>query len=111
MKKCDIYIELHKPHLNDKEYGCYGVTAFEAAAMGKVVVTNNIYPNTYPNAYGCDPEFVIANNDQQLFEKLDMLIHEDNSDILLRQEQHREMIVMKHSYKATGNKLKNILFV
>jgi len=59
--ECHIYIELFKPELNGKPYGCFGVTAFEATALGCMVVTNDLNQNVYQNIYGRHP-FLIANN-------------------------------------------------
>lgn len=49
--ECHIYVELFKPELNGKPYGCFGVTAFEATALGCVVVTNDLNPLVYESTY------------------------------------------------------------
>lgn len=66
--ECHIYIELFKPEINGKPYGCYGVTAFEATALGCYTVTNNLHPEVYKSVYGPSP-FRIANTREE-FQKV-----------------------------------------
>jgi hypothetical protein len=63
-----IYVELFKPELNGKEYGCMGVTAFEAAALGCYCITNNLHEQVYTSVYGPSP-FRIANTREE-FQKV-----------------------------------------
>lgn len=58
--ECHIYVELFKPELNGKEYGCMGVTSFESTALGCYTVTNNLHEQVYTDVYGPSP-FRIAN--------------------------------------------------
>ena len=60
--ECHIYIELFKPELNGKPYGCFGVTAFEATALGCIVLTNDLHESVYNNIYEHQP-FCIANDE------------------------------------------------
>lgn len=108
MANCDIYVELFKPFLNGKPYGCYGVTAFEAAACGKVVVTQNIRPNVYANAYG-DCPLVIANDENAFINHIERLLGYTNLTISAIQTETYNWVVEKHSYKATGERLKKLL--
>lgn len=62
--ECHIYIELFKPELDGKPYGCFGVTAFEATALGCVVITNDLHPITYFKSYGQTP-FIITNSNNE----------------------------------------------
>lgn len=108
MQRCEIYIELFKPELKGKPYGCYGVTAFEAAAMGKVVVTNNIRPHVYARAYG-DCPFVIANDEPTFIKEMERLINSHPLTILQLQKETFNWLREKHSYEATGKRLKVLL--
>lgn len=109
LNDCDIYIELFKPILNGKEYGCYGVTAFEAAAIGKIVVTNNIYPEVYKATYGHDAPFVVANTEEEFFVAMYKLVRMDTAELNRLQQYHRIIMEQNHSLKATGNYLKKLL--
>jgi len=108
MSSCDIYVELFNTTQNGKPYGCFGVTAFEAAALGKIVITNNINEKAYSDQYG-DCALVIANTEEAFISKLTWLNGLNENDLLNLQEQTREWIVKNHSYIATGNKLKTLL--
>lgn len=108
MADCDIYIELFQLKLGTKRYGSFGISALEAAALGKIVITNNLSWKVYEDNYGkC--ELVIANTETEFINKLFFLI-DSNDDILLeKQKATREWLVRNHSYKATGIRLKKIL--
>lgn len=108
MQNCDIYVELFAPFQHGRPYGCFGVTAFEAAALGKIVFTNNIGQKVYSDAYG-DCALVIANNEVEFISKMKWILQLDEKHIVNLQEQSREWIVNKHSYEATGNRLKTLL--
>ena len=111
MSDCDIYIELFKPELNGKPYGCFGVTAFEAASLGKIVVTQNMNKEVYESVYGNSP-FLIPETREQFKMSIDFLImqHSINPNFIKRmQEMHREQMIKKHSYKAIGEQMKKLL--
>ncbi len=108
MHGCDIYVELFAPTQRGKEYGCFGVTAFEAAAIGKIVFTNNLNQKVYSDAYG-DCALVIANTELDFIQKMKWVLSLNEKDVVNLQEQSRDWIVKKHSYEATGNRLKTLL--
>jgi glycosyltransferase involved in cell wall biosynthesis len=108
MDACDIYVELFKPYLNGKVYGCYGVTAFEAVALGKIVITQNMRTWVYKKFYG-DCPLVIANNETDFVDHIKRLINTPQLEIIQMQRNAREWIVQKHSFEATGKRLKNLL--
>ena len=60
MSECDIYIELFLPVLGKRKYGEWGMTALEAASLGKIVVTNFFSLDRYKIEYG-DCPFVVCN--------------------------------------------------
>lgn len=106
LQSCDIYVELFAQKQNGKEYGCYGTTAFEAASMGKIVVTQNIYPKVYEDAYGLCP-FMICNN-EYLFERTFNFLKNKNI-IKGMQNVSRERMILSHSYKATGTRILKLI--
>lgn len=109
LSECDIYVEMFKPVLNDNPYGVYGVSAFEAAAMGKVVITQNIYPNVYKQAYGVEHPFLIANTEKHFHDIIQSLISMPYHEIQEIQERTRKWVVKYHSMEATGNYLMNLI--
>ncbi len=108
MDDCDIYIELFKPELNGKPYGCFGVTAFEAAAAGKVVVTQNFNEDVYKNEYGECP-FIICNSENQFLFNMNKLLSMPIAEVNDLQTKTYKWVNEKHSYKATGERLCKIL--
>lgn len=109
ISECDIYIELFSPLQNGKPYGSWGITALEAAAMGKVVVTNHTTENIYKKAYGCKTPFIVCNTESELYKKLEELVKMDKKDIIMLKNNTREWVEKYHSYKSSGNKLKVLL--
>ncbi len=104
--ECHIYIEMFKPTLNGKPYGCYGVTAFEAAALGCFVVTNNLHKEVYTEAYGSSP-FAIANTEIEFLFKLRLMTGMNTSEfegIKLYDD-----FYTKHSIEATGRRILKLI--
>lgn len=102
MAECHIYIELFKPTLNGKDYGCFGVTAFESAGLGCMTITQNLHPGVYHEAYGptC---FHLANTKEdfhRILETHKTLRAEDYHMI-----QTPDTFYEKHSLHATGHRL------
>lgn len=109
MQDCDAYIELWANENHGKEYGCYGVTAFEAAAMGKIVITQNLHPEVYFSHYGCKEPFYLITDEAPLDKIVENISNTRYSDLRDLQAETRQWIVDKHSYQATGNYLKKLL--
>lgn len=105
MSQCDIYIEMFKPILNCRPYGCYGVTAFEAASMGKIVITNNIREDVYYNYYQVEPALFIANTENTFLSLVDDILNSSKDEIKKMQQYSREWVIEKHSYKAIGERI------
>jgi hypothetical protein len=108
ISECDIYIEMFAPTQNGNPYGCYGVTSFEAAAFGRIVITQNIYPNVYKDAYGIT-EFMICNTEQELSDTIRTLNDSPAEEIRQKQQNTRKWLVENHSYSATGERMKKLL--
>ncbi len=97
---CDVYVELFSPKQGGRTYGSFGVTAFEAAAMGKPVITNSVHHGVYRAAYGQDFMY-IANTREEFIREVKLLMNHPRLDELSKVI--RNWIVEKHSYKATGD--------
>lgn len=108
MDECDVYIEMCATEQGGNPYGSYGTTALEAAAMGKIVVTNNMWEDLYNRTYG-DSALQIANGERALYEKLEDIIHWSHDEIISEKVRSRMWVVDKHSYEAQGNRMINIL--
>lgn len=107
MGQCEVYIELFQNKLNGRDYGCYGVTAFEAAALGCVVITQNLFPDVYVSTYGSFPFYLV--NTKEDFIRVIKDLSAPDTNINLLGMLARKWVVDKHSYKASGEYLKKIL--
>jgi glycosyltransferase involved in cell wall biosynthesis len=109
MKHCHVYIELFNPSLNGRKYGSFGITALEAAAMGKVVVTMNLSSEIYEKNYGkC--LLAISNTEKEFANTIISLQFLDIDCMTTMRHLTRQWVIKNHSYKATGEYiLKNIL--
>lgn len=108
MNDCDIYIELCAPLNNGNPYGSFGTTAVEAAAMGKVVVTNNLWEKLYLSEYqNCALE--IANNETDLYNRLEKLLNLHQNDLLQKKIASRLWAERCHGYEATGKRMKLLI--
>lgn len=108
MRLCDVYIELLSPTQGGKQYGSFGMTCLEAAALGKVVITQNLTgEKLYQDTYG---EFVpLAVNDELHFKRMITSVIAHQNNLIEAQHDSREWVVKNHSYKATGERVKSIL--
>lgn len=108
MRNCFCYIELFAPTQNSRPYGCFGVTAFEAAALGRMVITNNIRPDVYERVYGpC--KLIIANTEREFISTIMNIMDEDPVDLYGKMQRTRDWVVRNHSFQATGMYLKKCL--
>ncbi len=110
IEDCEIYIEMctEKDGLGST-YGNFGITALEAAALGKIVITQCRDAELYTSAYGSLP-FELISGPEKL--KRTVLAWSNyNGDHLKGQQQAtRDWVVRNHSYKATGEYfIKNVL--
>ena len=103
----DIYIELFNPTQNGQPYGCFGVTAFEATAMGVMVVTNNVNRQAYEDVYGAHP-FLTPNDEMAFIQAIESLAVPREQFDAMREEMHAGFRD-KHSIQATGERIKQII--
>ena len=109
MKDCDVYVELFAPEHEGNKYGCFGVTAMEAAALGKIVVTNHTTPEVYERFYGKKTPFIIPQTERELFQSIENLILAGRQELTEKKIQTRQWADSYHGYKATGERLKQLL--
>ena len=104
MGTCDILIETLQSKLAGRNYGEWGNTALEAAALGKVVITNSIHQEHYHNEYG-DCALEIANTREELKETLKKWILVSDLIRLEKRKQTRDWAHKKHGMRATGERI------
>lgn len=108
MQMCRVYIELFKPELNGKPYGSFGITALEAAAMGKVVVTQNLSKDVYTKYYGECP-LILCDTLEAFKTNIKMLDELSDNELRALQLKTYDWVERNHSYNATGLRIKSIL--
>ena len=105
--ECHIYVELFKPELNGKPYGCFGVTAFESTALGCYVITNDLNQNVYNNVYQSSP-FLISNTKESFIstikEGLNSASHEGNIERMMYCDFYNN-----HSITSTGQRILKLI--
>ena len=102
---CDIYVEMLASTQGGKPYGSFGITGLEAAAMGKIVITQAINDNgLYNDAYGVNM-LNFVKDELGLKKTLSSLLQYKGDYLTGQMESTKEWIEKNHSYKATGTKL------
>ncbi len=105
IKKCDIIIETIKPTLHNKPLGDWSNTAIEAAASGKIIVTNFSNTELYEKEYGKGHGIHIANDAEQLEHVLIKLFECSHDEIVNKQKAARKWVEDKHSIPVTAQRL------
>ncbi|KKN06713.1 hypothetical protein LCGC14_1074400 [marine sediment metagenome] len=105
---CDVYIELFKPQIEGLEYGHYGYASLEAASCGKIVITQNLNKDIYEKIYGECPMILVA-NEKEFKDAILMVSNIEKLAISNLQTKIYKWVKEKHSYRATGERLKQIL--
>jgi len=104
MSRCDIIIEKMQPELLRGMSGEWGNTALEAAALGKIVITNSYKPEIYQKEYG-DCPLLIANNHKGLETQLEHVLSMNEDEILKLKMKMRNWAVESHGIPATAKRL------
>ena len=107
MQESDIYIELFAPEQLGKPYGSWGITALEAAAMGKVVITQHLNHEAYTEAYGRWPCLYTCIDEENFKTKVQLLI-DYPEEVIKSQKRTLAWVKKYHSYQATGQRLRKL---
>lgn len=100
IRECDIYIE--------QMTKAWGISALEAAALGKVVITSFEDIDDYEKEYGkC--ELIIANDKEELQSIVDDIRVWDKDKLLTKKMATRKWVEDLHSFEAVGNRLLNVV--
>jgi len=101
MSQCDIYVEMVcQPE--------WGMTALEAAALGKIVITTFHGLEDYRKRFG-ECELVVANTGDELKEKVKEILSWTEKEILGKKKATRKWVETLHSFEAVGRRLKAII--
>lgn len=105
----DFYIELFNPMQKDQMYGSFGTTAAESAAMGKVVITQNLHEEFYLKHYSKTPGIIFVKTFDDLMQSIRDLSHLSIPEVREKKEYSREWVEKNHGLIASGNRMKTIL--
>ncbi len=104
LSECDIYIA------SLPFDGCtgLGLTLFEAAALGKIVINPFEYVEQYQNDFGEYP-LPIANDKGELRDRLNELSVMSDEELQELQGKIRAWVESQHSYQAVGDRLARVM--
>lgn len=106
MQRFDVIIETFSMKAQGLKYGEWGNTALEAAAMGKLVITNSLGIDMYKESYGVDNcPLLIANTEDQLREKIEYVLTASRSTLEKHMTDTRLWVEKYHSIPATAQRL------
>jgi len=109
LSECDIYVEMLADRQGKNEYGSFGITALEAASMGKIVITNCTHRSPYELHYGALP-FIIANNERELELTLVELAEFSTDELRELKKSYHQLFASLHSHEQSGKYLiENVL--
>jgi hypothetical protein len=113
IKGTEGYIEACSPIQNFQnkqlKYGEWGVSAIEAAALGKIVITHFLSHKKYEQVYG-QHELCVANTPSDIAVHLESLLELSDDELLKRRKATRSWVEKFHSFKAVGTRLKEEIY-
>jgi len=105
---CDVYIESLSHGSATWNKHDWSITALEAAALGKIVVTNFTTLERYGKEYG-ECALMVANTGEELRVVVEDILTWSGTEVLHKQAETRLWVEKLHSYKAVGSRLKKII--
>ncbi len=110
MSNADIYIEACEPDLRGHRYGEWGVTALEAAAMGKIVITHFMSSQRYAKEYNTKCPFFVANNPKEFEIAVRKILDMSPEQVEHTRHISRAWVEKYHGFKAIGQRLKEKVY-
>lgn len=104
LQECDIVIETLNPDINNRRFGEWGNTAIEAAAMGKIVITNCLSIDKYEKEFG-ECKLTIANDKKMLYNKLKVILELSDPELTEMKVRSRKWVEERHSMEATAKRI------
>lgn len=105
MRECDVIIETIKTEYNGRPFGEFGNTAMEAAALGKIVITNSLNVDLYHKEYGPELAPLITNDAETLECNLRDVLSVNDNDLRVERKRTRKWVRDNHSIDATAKRL------
>ena len=108
MAYCDIIVSQILQSFGGHTMGEWGITALEAAALGKIVLSTFNSSEKYSREYG-SYELIRVDDDSMLLHELQLIAKWEHSVIREKQQKTRAWVEKQHSMEATGQRLKQLL--
>ncbi len=108
MSECDVYIgEMHLERFGHK-LSAFGISALEAACLGKIVCNRFLHKPQYEKTFGpC--AIHVTNTYKELASTLSSIIRMDDNQILKLKKASRDWVERCHSYAVVGTRIKKVL--
>jgi len=103
---CDVYIESLNYSSTSKNKHDWSIAALEAAALGKIVITNFVYGrDIYEKEYG-PHKIQIANTEAELKKTIERLLSMSDEELVQLKQETLDWVAKAHSLEAIGNRIK-----
>ena len=109
MKTVDCYIELFAPDNRGQIYGSFGTQAVEAAALGKVVITQNLHTDVYWKHYMPMDGVAFVHDFHDLVQAIGEVRDMTAEQLLHQKKACRAWVEMNHGLEASGRKLLHLM--
>jgi len=107
VNECDVYIESLNYSSTSKNKHDWSIAALEAAALGKIVITNFVYGrDMYESAYG-PHKLQVANTEVELEDTMERLLSMSDDELVQLKQDTLDWVTKAHSLNAIGNRIKN----
>lgn len=104
LSQCDVFVDQISLMKDGFITGDFGCSAREAAAMGKIVITNYLYDNLYEEQFGFKPKIVIANTAHQLEQEIvDLSLQRPT--LIMNYKRWTHNWISQHSYPNAAKRL------
>ena len=104
MAGCDVIVETLSPVVDGVRYGGWSNTALEAAALGKIVITNDLRKHFYEQEFGACA-LRIANTPEELTLHLQEISDLSDKELFHEKQRTRAWVESSHSIPASAARL------
>lgn len=105
VQQCDVILETCAEVAQGKPFGEWGNQCIEAAALGKIVITNSHSAELYRKEYGEGFAPRIANNEDDVYRHLCEIGQLSDAELMEEKERSRKWVEKYHSMEATAQRL------
>ncbi|HUU93166.1 MAG TPA: hypothetical protein VM238_18385 [Phycisphaerae bacterium] len=104
VRQCDVYIDQIMPSLGGRPAGYFGTSSIEAAALGKVVMVNNLYRDQFHAEFGA-AEPMWTNTAEELEAALREVLSWTEAELRAKREATRDWMERIHGLKPVAERM------